>query len=151
MLKCRLMFADSQVYRRRARRVFSTPSKACARRGKCESMTNSWSPCSSSGTVSWTAHLVMSALVTRKSSASSRMPHMATRCYRSLERQEASEHVLFVDNRAALSCLISGRAKGVASYSLRRLLELDENHDLDFWFELVPRRATQLMLLRDVT
>ena len=32
VLKGRLMFADNQVYRRRARQVFSTLSKACAKK-----------------------------------------------------------------------------------------------------------------------
>ena len=49
-----------------------------------------------------------------------------------LKEKKHLDAVLFVDNRAALSCLISGRAEGVASYSLRRLLELEENHDLNF-------------------
>ena len=49
-----------------------------------------------------------------------------------LKEKKHLDVVLFVDNRAALSCLISGRAEGVASYSLRRLLELEENHDLNF-------------------
>ena len=49
--------------------------------------------------------------------------------------------VLFVDNQAALSCLISGRAEGVASYLLQRLLELEESHDLNFWFEWVPSES----------
>ena len=58
-----------------------------------------------------------------------------------LKDKKLLDIVLFVDNRAALSCLISGRAKGVASYSLRRLLELEENHDLNFWFEWVPSES----------
>ena len=58
-----------------------------------------------------------------------------------LKEKKHLDVVLFVDNRAALSCLISGRAEGVASSSLRRLLELEENHDLNFWFEWVPSES----------
>ena len=49
--------------------------------------------------------------------------------------------VLYTDNQAAPSCLMSGRADGIASCSLQRLLALEESHDINFWFEWVPSES----------
>ncbi|CAE7332700.1 PARP6, partial [Symbiodinium sp. CCMP2456] len=54
-----------------------------------------------------------------------------------LSERKHLDVVLFTDNQAALSCLISGRAEaeGIASISLQRLLDFEESHDINFWFE----------------
>ena len=49
--------------------------------------------------------------------------------------------VLFADNEAALSCLISGRAEGVAACILQRLVSFEEDNGVNFWFEWVPSQS----------
>ena len=49
--------------------------------------------------------------------------------------------VLFTDNEAALSCLISGRAEGVAACILQRLVSFEEDNGVNFWFEWVPSQS----------
>ena len=50
--------------------------------------------------------------------------------------------VLFCDNEAALACLIGGRADGeVAAALLSKLIELEESHDICFWFEWVASQC----------
>ena len=49
--------------------------------------------------------------------------------------------VLFTDNEAALSCLISGRAEGVAACILQRLVSFEEDSGVNFWFEWVPSQS----------
>ena len=49
--------------------------------------------------------------------------------------------VLFTDNQAALACLINGRAEGVAACILQKLVNLEEECDINFWFEWVPSQS----------
>ncbi|CAE7519242.1 unnamed protein product [Symbiodinium sp. CCMP2592] len=43
--------------------------------------------------------------------------------------------VLFVDNESALSCLISGRAEGIAACILQKLVCFEEENDINIWCE----------------
>ncbi|CAE7340175.1 unnamed protein product [Symbiodinium sp. CCMP2592] len=49
--------------------------------------------------------------------------------------------VLFVDNESALSCLISGRAEGIAACILQKLVCFEEENDINIWCEWVPSQS----------
>ncbi|CAE7616475.1 unnamed protein product [Symbiodinium sp. CCMP2592] len=49
--------------------------------------------------------------------------------------------VLFVDNESALSCLICGRAEGVAACILQKLVCFEEENDINIWCEWVPSQS----------
>ena len=192
VLRGRLMFADNQVYGRRARQVFSTLSRACAKKKQvcisdellvallffrdsvvdgpprrvstchrekfciftdasyeqqgsglggilydCQGSTISWFS-------EWLTHDMLAPFRTEDKEGLIFELEVFAAVQGAIDLLKDRKHldiVLFVDNQAALSCLISGKAEGVTSYSLRRLLELEESHDLNFWFEWVPSES----------
>lgn len=58
-----------------------------------------------------------------------------------LEGRSHVDVVLFTDNQAALACLITGRAEGIAACILQKLVSLEEECDINFWFEWVPSQS----------
>eukprot|EP00439_Symbiodinium_sp_Y106_P007102 s8365_g1.t1 len=58
-----------------------------------------------------------------------------------LEGRRVHLHQLFTDNQAALACLITGRAEGIAACILQKLVSLEEECDINFWFEWVPSQS----------
>ena len=58
-----------------------------------------------------------------------------------LEERSHVDVVLFTDNQAALACLVNGRAEGVAACILQKLVNLEEENDINFWFEWVPSQS----------
>ena len=184
VLRGRLMFADNQVYGRRARQVFTVLSKACARKKQTiikddllvallffrdnvvDGPPRRVHTCrrdklciftaglggilydSSGSVVSWFSEWLSPDMLTPFKSEGKEGLIFELEVFAAVQgaidllgNREHLDVVLYTDNQAALSCLISGRADGIASCSLQRLLTLEESRDINFWFEWVPSES----------
>ena len=178
------MFADNQVYGRRARQVFTVLSKAYARKKQTiikddllvallffrdnvvDGPPRRVHTCrrdklciftaglggilydSSGSVVSWFSEWLSPDMLTPFKSEGKEGLIFELEVFAAVQgaidllgNREHLDVVLYTDNQAALSCLISGRADGIASCSLQRLLTLEESRDINFWFEWVPSES----------
>ncbi|CAE7316422.1 unnamed protein product [Symbiodinium sp. CCMP2592] len=189
---CRLLFADNQVFGRRARQVFSVLSKACSckknvkitgellhallffrdhivngeprrvsacKREKLTLFTDASFGSEGSGLggilydsaakpLKWFAEWIDPCdLVPFGSDAKEGLIYeleifAAVQGVVDLLKGKSNiDLVLFVDNESALSCLISGRAEGIAACILQKLVCFEEENDINIWCEWVPSQS----------